>query len=133
VKAYPNTPRRLLDERAEKIDLIVLRESTEGLFFSQGRGEVIGDTEARETLRITRKTTENLCDVAFSLARKRKARGGRGHVTCVDKANVFRAFAFFRKIFDERAALNQLCRCHGPRPRAQALGMRRVGDGEHVR
>jgi 3-isopropylmalate dehydrogenase len=25
-------------------------------------------------------------------------------VTCVDKANVFRAFAFFRKIFDERRA-----------------------------
>ena len=25
-------------------------------------------------------------------------------VTCVDKANVFQAFAFFRKIFDERAA-----------------------------
>ena len=26
------------------------------------------------------------------------------HVTCVDKANVFRAYAFFRKIFDERRA-----------------------------
>jgi 3-isopropylmalate dehydrogenase len=106
VKAYPGTPRRLLDERSTSIDLIVLRESTEGLFFSQGRGEVIGDSEARETLRITRKTTENLCDTAFKLARRRMARGGKGRVTCVDKANVFRAFAFFRKIFDERAALN---------------------------
>ncbi len=28
----------------------------------------------------------------------------KGRVTCVDKANVFRAFAFFRKIFDERRA-----------------------------
>ena len=27
------------------------------------------------------------------------------NVTCVDKANVFKCFAFFRKIFDERAAL----------------------------
>src|SRR5258705_10356710 len=36
VKAFPNTPRRLLDERATGIDLIVLRESTEGLFFSYG-------------------------------------------------------------------------------------------------
>ena len=106
VKAFPNTPRRLLDERSAKIDLIVLRESTEGLFYSHGRGEVIGDTEARETLRITRTTTENLCDVAFSLARRRLAKGGKGRVTCVDKANVFRAFAFFRKIFDERAANN---------------------------
>ena len=104
VKAFPNTPRRLLDQRAEQIDLIVLRESTEGLFYSHGRGEVIGDTEARETLRITRATTEKLCDTAFELARRRKAKGGKGRVTCVDKANVFRAFAFFRKIFTERAA-----------------------------
>ncbi|MCP5265883.1 MAG: isocitrate/isopropylmalate dehydrogenase family protein [Burkholderiaceae bacterium] len=103
-KAYPNAPRRLLDERAAGIDLVVLRESTEGLFFTQGRGEISGDAEARETLRITRPTSEKLFDFAFRLARRRKARGGRGLVTCVDKANVFRAFAFFRKIFDERRA-----------------------------
>jgi 3-isopropylmalate dehydrogenase len=104
VKAFANTPRRLLDERSQNIDLIVLRESTEGLFYSHGRGEVIGDSEARETLRITRPTTEKLCDTAFKLAERRMAKGGKGRVTCVDKANVFRAFAFFRKIFDERAA-----------------------------
>ena len=106
VKAFANTPRRLADPRAEKIDIVILRESTEGLFYTQGRGEVIGDSEARETLRITRPTTEKLCDEAFRIARRRKQRGGKGLVTCVDKANVFRAFAFFRKIFDERAALN---------------------------
>lgn len=114
VKAFPNTPRRLLDERAANIDLIVLRESTEGLFYSHGRGEVIGDSEARETLRITRATSEKLFDVAFKLARRRKERaiavtgaaGHSGQVTCVDKANVFRSMAFFRKIFDERAARN---------------------------
>jgi 3-isopropylmalate dehydrogenase len=105
VKAYPNTPRRLFDPRAETIDLVILRESTEGLFFTQGRGELIGDTEARETLRITRRTTERLCDAAFRIAMRRKHRNpGKGMVTCVDKANVFRAFAFFRKIFHERAA-----------------------------
>lgn len=105
VKAYPNTPRRLLDERAAGIDLIILRESTEGLFFSQGRGEV-NHSEARETLRITRTTSEKLFDFAFKLARRRKIRGGKGRVTCVDKSNVFRAYAFFRQIFHERAALN---------------------------
>ncbi len=105
VKAFKNTPRRLLDERASQIDLVVLRESTEGLFFTHGRGEVIGDSEARETLRITRTTTEKLFDTAFCIARRRKARDpSKGLVTCVDKANVFRAFAFFRKIFDERKA-----------------------------
>ncbi len=107
-KAYPNTPRKLLDERAAFIDLIVLRESTEGLFYSaavHGRTTVIGDLEVRETLRITRATTEKLCDLAFRLARKRKSRGGKGRVTCVDKANVFGSMAFFRRIFAERAAL----------------------------
>jgi 3-isopropylmalate dehydrogenase len=106
VKAYPNTRLYLADPRAADIDLVILRESTEGLFYSHGRGEVDGDREARETLRITRETSEHLFDFAFDLARRRKARGGKGKVTCVDKANVFRAFAFFRKIFDERAALN---------------------------
>jgi 3-isopropylmalate dehydrogenase len=106
IKAYPNAPRRLADPRAAGIDLVVLRESTEGLFYSaavHGRSEVVGDDEVRDTLRITRPTTEKLHDFAFRLARKRKARGGKGRVTCVDKANVFHSMAFFRKIFDERA------------------------------
>lgn len=106
VKAYPNTPCRLADPRAAGIDFIVLRESTEGLFYSRDKGEVQDDKVAFETLRISRGTTEQLCDVAFDLARQRKAKGGKGRVTCVDKSNVFRAYAFFRKIFFERAALH---------------------------
>ena len=86
------------------IDFVIVRESTEGLFWSQGRGEVT-DTEARETLRITRETSEKLFRFAFALARQRRDRGqSEGRVTCVDKANVFRAFAFFRGLFDAEAA-----------------------------
>ncbi|MGD8310789.1 MAG: isocitrate/isopropylmalate family dehydrogenase, partial [Chromatiales bacterium] len=33
----------------------------------------------------------------------RKDAGGKGRASCVDKANVFRAFAWFRDIFDARA------------------------------
>ena len=102
-KAYPNSPQRLADKRAEKIDFVIIRESSEGLFYTQGRGQVIDDYEAYETLRITRPTCERLFDRSFEIARKRKKEGGIGKVTCVDKANVFRAYAFFRKIFDERA------------------------------
>lgn len=88
----------------EEVDFILVRESTEGLFFTQGSGEVT-DTEARETLRITRETSEKLFKFTFELAKLRQASGrGPGRVTCVDKANVFRAFAFFRSIFDEEAA-----------------------------
>jgi len=107
VRAYPNAPQRLADPRAAGIDMVILRESTEGLFYSaaaHGRTEVIGDSEVRETLRITRATTEKLHDFGFRLAAKRKARGKAGRLTCVDKANVFTSMAFFRKIFDETAA-----------------------------
>src|SRR5206468_8531068 len=84
------------------IDLIVIRESTEGLFASMGKGTVT-ENEARETLVITRKTSERLFDFSFRLAQRRKARGGRGLLTCVDKANAFKAYAFFRSMFDECA------------------------------
>lgn len=107
IKAYPNGPQRLADPRAAEIDLVVLRESTEGLFYSaavHGRSLVVSDDEVRDVLRITRPTTEKLHDFAFRLATRRKARGGKGKVTCVDKANVFHSMALFRRIFDERAA-----------------------------
>ncbi|WP_171230319.1 isocitrate/isopropylmalate dehydrogenase family protein [Ruegeria sp. HKCCA4008] len=88
----------------KEIDFVLIRESTEGLFFTQGTGEVTED-EARETLLITREVSEKLFRFAFDLANNRKASGrGPGRVTCVDKANVFRAFAFFRSIFDAEAA-----------------------------
>ncbi|MEM1386834.1 MAG: isocitrate/isopropylmalate family dehydrogenase [Pseudomonadota bacterium] len=107
VKAYPNAPQRLADPRAAGIDMIILRESTEGLFYSaaaHGRGEIIGDSEVRDTLRITRATTEKLHHFAFRLAAKRAELGRSARVTCVDKANVFASMAFFRKIFGEVAA-----------------------------
>ncbi|MEM9027971.1 MAG: isocitrate/isopropylmalate family dehydrogenase [Pseudomonadota bacterium] len=104
VKKYPNVPSPLGDPRAEDIDLIILRESTEGLFASAGKGTIEDDQVARDTMVITRATSEKLFDFAFKLARRRAERGvGKGRVTCVDKSNVFVSMAFFRKIFDERA------------------------------
>ncbi len=108
VKAYPNAPQRLADPRAAGIDMVILRESTEGLFYSaaaHGRSDIRGDDEVRDTLRITRKTTEKLHHFGFKLAQRRKARGTSGRLTCVDKANVFASMAFFRKIYDEVAPL----------------------------
>jgi 3-isopropylmalate dehydrogenase len=85
------------------INLILIRESTEGLFSSMGKG-IVSHDEARETLVITRKTSERLFDFSFRLAERRKARGRPGKLACIDKANAFKAYAFFRQIFDERAA-----------------------------
>ena len=104
VRMLPGMPAVLAAPRAAATDFVLIRESTEGLFASRGRGTVIDDAEARDTMVITRPASERLFDFAFRLAGAR-ARSGGG-VTCVDKANVFASFAFFRKIFDERAALN---------------------------
>lgn len=102
VRAGQNTPLKM--PKGKEINFVLIRESTEGLFFSQGQGEVTQD-EARETLLITRDISEKLFEFTFSLAAHRKSNGdGPGRVTCVDKANVFRAFAFFREIFDQEAA-----------------------------
>jgi 3-isopropylmalate dehydrogenase len=101
-RLIPNVPSPIVGAVERGIDLVVIRESTEGLFASMGKG-VVTETEARETLVITRKTSQRLFDFAFRLARRRKARGARGFLTCVDKANAFKAYAFFRSMFDECA------------------------------
>jgi len=103
-RLIPGVPSPIVGADTHGIDLVVIRESTEGLFASMGKGVVTHD-EARETLVITRKTSERLFEFSFRLAERRKARGRvKGGLTCVDKANVFKAFAFFREMFDEAAA-----------------------------
>ncbi|MCX8132448.1 MAG: isocitrate/isopropylmalate family dehydrogenase [Roseococcus sp.] len=104
IRAIPGTPAVLAHPRAAEIDFVILRESTEGLFFSKDQGIVSADW-AEETLRLTRRTTERLARTAFRLAAHRAARRGRpGRVTLVDKANVFRAFAWMREVFAPIAA-----------------------------
>ena len=102
-RAVPGIPRMLADQRAQNIDFVLIRESTEGLFASRGKGVIKNDRVARDTMVITRDTSERLFDFSFRLAAQRPGEHPR-RVTCVDKANVFKSFAFFRKIFDERAA-----------------------------
>lgn len=101
-RLIPGVPSPIVGADKRGIDLVVIRESTEGLFASMGKG-VVTHEDARETMVITRKTSERLFDFSFRLAERRKARGKPGSLACVDKANVFKAFAFFRGIFDEIA------------------------------
>jgi 3-isopropylmalate dehydrogenase len=103
IRAIPGVPRALASERAGDIDFVLIRESTEGLFASHRRGVIENDEQARDTMVITRPACERLFDFSFRLGAQRRERGHAGKVTCVDKANVFKSFAFFRKIFDERA------------------------------
>ena len=104
IRTFPGMAAPLADPRGANLDVVLIRESTEGFFAGRGKGTIENDEVAREHLEITRKGSERLFDFAFDLARRRKARGHAGRVTCVDKANIFQSFAFFRKIYDERAA-----------------------------
>ena len=104
IRTIKGLPTPLRDERASELDIVIVRESTEGLFKARNSCELIGDEIARDTMEITRPTSERLFRFAFELATKRKQKGSEGKVTCVDKANVLGSFAFFRKIFDETAA-----------------------------
>jgi 3-isopropylmalate dehydrogenase len=103
IRTWPGLPTPLASPRAAEIDLVLVRESTEGLFYARGRG-VLKDDAAYDTMKITRAGTARVCDFALELARQRKARGRRGHVTSVDKANVFASMAFWRQVFEQRAA-----------------------------
>jgi 3-isopropylmalate dehydrogenase len=98
-KLYPGVRSPLAGVQPGDIDLVILREQTEGLFASQAGGIVLRDEVATDTLVMTRPGVRRVCDFAFRLARQRKRK-----VTCVDKANIFKSYAFFRKVFDEVAA-----------------------------
>ena len=104
IKRYPGVPTPLA--RETPIDFVILRENLEGLFASFGGGSILNDEVATDTIVITRAGTERIARFAFELARRRGGRPSdqRKLVTCIDKANVFRSFAFFRKVCNEVAA-----------------------------
>jgi 3-isopropylmalate dehydrogenase len=79
-RLIPGVPSPIAGVAEHGLDLVIVRESTEGLFASMGKG-IVTETEARETLVITRKTSERLFDFSLRLAARRKARGGKGLCT----------------------------------------------------
>ncbi|HEX2135878.1 MAG TPA: isocitrate/isopropylmalate dehydrogenase family protein [Microvirga sp.] len=103
-RMLPGVPPVLTGERGRTIDFVVIREITEGLFAGRTAPDIAED-RASNVLTITRGGAERVFDFAFELARQRKRQGFPGRVTLVDKANVLAAFAFMRRIFDERRAL----------------------------
>ena len=101
IKLYPNAPTALANRRPGEIDWVMVRENTEGLYASRGIGVVANTGQAvTDTLMITRFGSERIIRYAFEEARRRNA---KKRVTCVDKSNVLRSFAFFRQIFTEIA------------------------------
>ena len=105
IRLYPGVTSALAGRAPGSIDYVVVRENTEGLYASRGRGFVTHDV-ALDTMVMTRQGCERVARRAFALAETREGAPGdrRRRVTCVDKANVLRGFAFFREAFLRVAA-----------------------------
>jgi 3-isopropylmalate dehydrogenase len=103
IKLLPGVPSPL--KNPGEIDYVIVRENTEGLYAARGAGALLRDEVAVDTLVQTRKGVERIVRFAFELARSRKGAPGDGkrRVTCCDKANVLRSYAFFRHVFDDVA------------------------------
>jgi 3-isopropylmalate dehydrogenase len=104
VKLLPGIPGPLRNI-SKGIDYVVVRENIEGLYASRNGGCNVRDEVVTDTIIVTRTGTKKIVDYAFRLARRRGGRplDGRKIVTCVDKANVLKSYAFFRKVFNEVA------------------------------
>ncbi|WLA54631.1 isocitrate/isopropylmalate dehydrogenase family protein [Bradyrhizobium diazoefficiens] len=103
IKLYKGVPSPL--GRPGPIDYVIVRENSEGLYAARGAGALLREEVAVDTLVQTRKGVERIVRFAFELARTRNGspKDGRRRVTCCDKANVRRTYAFFRAVFDEVA------------------------------
>lgn len=98
IRALPGIAPTLADPRAARIDLVLVREQTEGLFHDR-RGTRIDGEGASDTLRVTAAGTRRISRFAFDLAARRAAAGRGAKVTLVDKANVLGSMAYMRRHF----------------------------------
>ncbi len=89
---------------AEHFAFTIIRENTEGLYASRGGGAVVADRAATDTSVLTAAGVDRVCRFAFEYALKHPRQGVRPLVTSVDKANVLRSYAFWRRHFDAVAA-----------------------------
>ncbi|HET9048030.1 MAG TPA: isocitrate dehydrogenase [Chiayiivirga sp.] len=93
---FPNTRSRYQD-----IDIITVRENTEGAYIGEGQAISADGETATLTQKITRKGSERIARYAFELARK----SGRKKVTVVHKANILKTTSgLFLRVAREVAA-----------------------------
>ena len=99
LRSFPSVP--TIYAKPRDVDMIVVREGTEGLYAANGGGAMIGDRIVSDPMIITREGSERVSRIAFELARKHPPRNGnKPKVTCLDKANIIRGFALFRRSFE---------------------------------
>jgi isocitrate/isopropylmalate dehydrogenase len=92
--------------RPEQVDMIMVRENTEGLYSGKGGLEPDGQT-AIDTRVITRRASERVIRKAFELSvqRGKGAPGdGKKRVTCIVKNNVLYGCKLFHEVFQQVGA-----------------------------
>jgi 3-isopropylmalate dehydrogenase len=102
IHRYPAVPGPL--STPDPFDFTVIRENTEGLYASRGGGASVGDKVCTDTLIVTSAGVDRIVGFAFQYELSHSPLSGPPTVTCIDKANVLRSYAFFRSRFDEVAS-----------------------------
>ncbi|MFW9908364.1 MAG: isocitrate/isopropylmalate dehydrogenase family protein [Candidatus Thorarchaeota archaeon] len=104
VKLYEGVPTPLAEKTHRDIDMVMIRENTEGLYARQDDPSKSADAETVIDKRvITRNASRRVTKYAFEQAMKRNGApiDGVKRVTCVDKSNLLAGCQLFRNSFDE--------------------------------
>jgi 3-isopropylmalate dehydrogenase len=93
----------------DNVDMVIIRENTEGLYAGMGGILTEGDEPvvATDTRVITRKASERIIRYAFELCRARgrgAPKDGKKRVTCIVKNNVLDGCRLFARVFAEVGA-----------------------------
>lgn len=86
----------LKKEKVEKVDLIVVRELTGGIYFGEPRKRIKNGHTAIDTSIYSRAEITRIAKLAFEIATKRKKK-----VTSVDKANVLETSRLWRETVEK--------------------------------
>lgn len=107
IRTMSGLPSVLTAPESANIDMVLIREQTEGLFYGRGKTE-FRDNVAYDTMAISEKGTQRLTEFAMALARQRGPRPGasKPRITLIDKANVLGSMAYFRDIFLKVASVD---------------------------
>ncbi len=114
VMLFPNVQHRLSGVfkkvwAPENVNMVIIRENTEGFYFSQEKQTATKlNNQVIDERIITRSGAERVIKFAFNLARTRQGApiDGTPRVTCVDKSNVLDGCRLFRSIFNSVASEN---------------------------
>lgn len=109
IKLYPGIETPIRTAKPDTVDLVVVRENTEGEYAGAGGFFKLGtpDASAIQTAIFTRKGCERVMRYAFNLAQKRKKFGNKppvGMVTNCSKSNALNySMVFWDSVFKEVA------------------------------